>query len=419
MFNPRGLATATSKIVLDLDVETLNLHHVVFAQSAAVRRDGRTWVTGFQDTNFRAYGQLVPGTVVVLPEDNALDPSITVPLDENVTAALLTGFSSYGFCRRALLYARVRSTIRRLVERASFIQIQFPGSFGFVAASFAVAMNKPLYVYMHGSLQDPPGTVTPGTFRTRIARALYYQRATRRLARHARLLLSVSSHLHETFPPCDAPKIVAPNSRINEADIHHRSTACTSARVILFVATRMIESKGIHHLIHAVKRLVDGSRDVHLRVAGVGDYLPALRSLTEELGLDARVTFLGGVATSESLWKLYREADIVVLPSLGHYEGTPRMIMEAWAAGAPVIATTVGGIPAMMNHEKDGLLISPADEAAIASAIERICDNADLRETLVSGAYQRISAMTFERRVSILRRAFADHLPGLLPECAA
>lgn len=95
------------------------------------------------------------------------------------------------------------------------------------------------------------------------------------------------------------------------------------------------------------------------------------------------------------------------------------MIMEAWAAGAPVIATTVGGIPAMMNHEEDGLLVSPADESAIASAVERICDNADLRETLVSGAYQRISAMTFERRVSILRRAFADHLPGLLPECAA
>ena len=90
------------------------------------------------------------------------------------------------------------------------------------------------------------------------------------------------------------------------------------------------------------------------------------------------------------------------------------MIIEAWAAGAPVIATTVGGIPSMVRHEQDGLLVPPADVAAIVAAIKRVRDDKPLRRNLVANGYASVRDLTYERRVHILRCTLQQHLPGLI-----
>lgn len=392
------------------------LHHVIFSQSIAAQREGHVVVPGYHNGNLRAYGTLVPGTVVVLAEDHRLASSIAVPLDESLTPLILPGFTVRDVFRRSVAYGRARKIIRRVVQSAEFVQVQYPGSFAFIAGTAAIAANKPLYVDMHGSLHDPPGVKSRRPLRTRLARTLYYHRAAQRLAHSARLLIAVSPHLHKMFPDSSAPKVVAPCTLIEAEAIYERDSACTKPRIDLFVATRMIESKGIHHLLRAVKMLVDESRDVCLKLAGIGDYLSKLKQLAAELRLESRVEFLGGVPADEQLWELYRHADIVVLPSLGHYEGTPRMIIEAWAAGTPVIATRVGGIPATVNDQKDGLLIPPGDVSALVAAIKRMHEDSQLRRRLVENAYDRVRTMTFDARVSVLRSAFREHLPGLLLE---
>ena len=390
-------------------------HHLIFTQATGSVRDGKVYVASHWNGNLRAYGTLVPGTVVVLTEDNRRAAELAVPLDPTLRALLLRGFTTRNVVKRFLLYVRARSTIRRLVSQGSFVQIQHVSSFGFLGGMAAITHNKPFYVDMGGTLRDPPGVTTPRPLRSRLAR-IYYRHAERRLAGSARLLIAVNAHLHQTFPSSEAPKVIVSHSMIGQQDIYERYDACTHDDTTLFVATRLIESKGIQYLLKAMRSLTEQFGRVTLKIAGVGEYLAALRKLTADLSLESHVEFLGGITAGEQLWSQYRQADIVVLPSLGHYEGTPRMIIEAWAAGAPVIATTVGGIPTMVRHEEDGLLVPPRDAPALAAAIKRVYGEAELRQRLITHAYERVRTMTFEARVLILRRAFEEHLPGLLRE---
>ena len=395
------------------------IHHLMFSQSPARRLNGQVILPGYHNGNLRAYGALVPGSVVVMPDDDRVDPDIAVPLDSNLEALLLPGFTHGDTLRRGWSYLQARAMIRDAVKRADFVYIQFPGSFSLMGAKIAADLGKTMYADAHGSLVDPPGRRTPRPWRAHLMRSLYYKSAARKLAGAIKLLIAVSPHLHDTFPPTAAAKVVAPCTLIDEEAIYPRDNACAEAPIELFVATRMIQSKGIHHLIEAVKILREEGRSVRLRLAGVGEYVPQLKQLTADLNQQDAVDFLGGLPAGDALWTEFRRSDISVLPSLGHYEGTPRQIIEAWAAGSPVVSTTVGGIPAMVNTEQDGLLVPPGDVPALVAAIKRVCDDAELRRRLIAHGYDRVQAMTFEARVPILRDAFQKYLPGLLPEAKA
>lgn len=392
------------------------LHHVMFAGGMAARRNGQVVVPSHWNGNLRAYGELIPGSVAVLPEDENLSAEVAVPLDASLTPVLLPGFSSRGLLSRSLAYHRARPLIRNLVRRAAFVQLQYKSSFSFLAGLAAVDYGKHLYLDMGGTMLEPAGAHTNvRTLRSHLAR-IYYRRAEKKLVRAADLIIAVSAHLHDTIPSTDVPKAVISHSMIEGESIYRRDTACTGDTLTIFLATRMIESKGIHHLLRVVKRLRAEGAALRLKVAGVGDYLQELRRLSVQLGLEEHVTFLGGIkGGGEELWSYFRRADLVVLPSLGHYEGTPRMILEAWAAGAPVVATTVGGIPALVTDRKDGLLVPPADEEALARAIREVYTDARLRAELVANAYQHIETMTYESRLPLLREIFQRYLPGLLP----
>ena len=393
-------------------------HHLIFTQAGGCPRDGDVRVASHWNGNLRAYGALVPATCVVLPEDRSAGDDRSVPLDASLRPLLLRGFTARGLARRARLYWRARKTIRRLVAEASFVQIQHVASFGFMAGLAAIEFGKPFYLDLGGTLRDPPGVSVPRPWHTRLAR-IYYRRAEERLAKFARLVIAVNTHLHETFPATNAPKAIVSHSMVEANEVFLRDDACAGPSFRLFVATRMIESKGLQHLMRAVRLLVDQGVPLTLDLAGEGVFQPRLKALAAELRLGSHVVFLGGVPGGDRLWSLYRKADIVVLPSLGHYEGTPRMIIEAWAAGAPVVATTVGGIPSMVRHGADGLLVAPGDAAALADAVRRLIDDAPLRRRLVGAGYARARELTYEGRLPLLKDAFEKYLPGLMQESVA
>lgn len=400
---------------MTIDLDDSPLHHVCFTQARASQRGSQILVPSHWNGNLRAYGELIPGTVVALPGGGS-SADVAVPLDPSLEALVLPGFETNNVIKRGVSYARIRPVIRQLVQRARFVQIQHVSSFGFLAGLFAIALNKPFYLDMGGTLRDPPGVKVPRSLPSRLAR-IWYRRAEARLARHARLLIATSAHLHETFPPTSAGKAVITHSMVEKKCIHRRDNACAGDPIKLFVATRMIHSKGIQHLIQAVKQLLAESYNVQLQVAGVGDYLDTLKRLTTESGMDSHIEFLGGIpGGGEQLWAYYRSADIAVLPSMGHYEGTPRMIIEAWAAGAPVVSTRVGGIPISVKHGEEALLVTPGSAPELVQAIKEVYKNSELRTRLVSNAYQRVETMTYEGRLPLIRQAFREYLPGLLPE---
>jgi glycosyltransferase involved in cell wall biosynthesis len=153
---------------------------------------------------------------------------------------------------------------------------------------------------------------------------------------------------------------------------------------LLFVG-RLVERKGVHVLIDAVQRLASGGRDVLVDVVGDGPARADLESRAAGAGVAARVRFRG-LVPDEELASAYRECDAFVLPAVvdakGDTEGLGVVLLEALAHGRPVIASSAGGIRDIVVDRETGLLVPPADAAALAEAIATYMDEPDLAHDL-------------------------------------
>lgn len=140
-------------------------------------------------------------------------------------------------------------------------------------------------------------------------------------------------------------------------------------------------SKGHHHLVDALLLLSTEHRDAHLVLVGDG---PARRDLDRqvgETGLGRRVTFAG---FRDDVPEILRALDVFAFPSTS--EGLGSSVLEAMAAGTPVVATTAGGIPEAVRDGEDGLLVPPGDAQALADALVRV------RADPAATARRRVSA---------------------------
>jgi glycosyltransferase involved in cell wall biosynthesis len=126
-----------------------------------------------------------------------------------------------------------------------------------------------------------------------------------------------------------------------------------------------------------------------LSLAGEGTATAALQSAIETKGLSESVRLVGLLEGPQKLAALER-ADIFVLPS--HTEGLPNAMIEAMAAGLPVIVTPVGSVPDVVTHEDNGLIVPPRDASMVAAALRRLMESPALRSAL--GAKGHRSAST-------------------------
>ena len=140
---------------------------------------------------------------------------------------------------------------------------------------------------------------------------------------------------------------------------------------------RLIERKGLRDLLPALALLERGRFE--LDVVGTGPDDEALRMLARELGLANEVRFLGALDRS-SVARRYREADLFTLPSTSEAFGN--VFAEALASGLPVVGTTVGGIPELVEHGLHGLLVPPGEPAALADAIRTLADDPQRRREM-------------------------------------
>jgi glycosyltransferase involved in cell wall biosynthesis len=164
--------------------------------------------------------------------------------------------------------------------------------------------------------------------------------------------------------------------------------------------------KGVFELARAFARVADELPGLRLVYAGKGSGAEETRRLAGELGLAGRIEFSGWLEAERARATL-AAATIFVLPSF--VEGMPMALLEAMALGLPVIATPVGGVPEIVTHEVDGLLVPPGDVDALGAAIARLMSEPALRERLGRAARETV-AMRFsldsavERLLGIYRR---------------
>lgn len=148
----------------------------------------------------------------------------------------------------------------------------------------------------------------------------------------------------------------------------------------------LIPRNGMDTLVEAVGLLPE-ELQWNLVIAGDGPEQTNLKHQASKIRHRNRISFLGRV-DNQDIPKLLAQADLFVRPS--RKEGFGVSFIEAMAAGVPVIATPVGGIPDFISHKKTGLLVPPDDPQALAEAIELLGADTNLRELLTANAFQLI-----------------------------
>jgi glycosyltransferase involved in cell wall biosynthesis len=163
-------------------------------------------------------------------------------------------------------------------------------------------------------------------------------------------------------------------------------------RVLLSVG-RLSKEKGHADLVRAFPQMRESAGPLPLRLVlvGEGPERSRIEELCARLGLTDSVTLVGQQDNPDPYYAI---ADVFVLPS--HSEGSPNVLLEAMAAGVPVVATEVGGVPELVCNGSDALLVEQGDIVGLASAASRLLTDRGLRERLVSSARQIISRNTPE-----------------------
>jgi glycosyltransferase involved in cell wall biosynthesis len=155
-------------------------------------------------------------------------------------------------------------------------------------------------------------------------------------------------------------------------------------RVVGFIG-RFEPRKGVPTLIEAAAMLGRRRGNARFRLVGDGRGRREAEAQAAAAGLDGRIEFAG---SRSDIPRTLGEFDVFVLPS--YSEGLSIALLEAMAAGRPIVATAVGGTPEAIEHGRSGLLVGPGDAPALAGAIERLLDDPALARRLGENARQRV-----------------------------
>lgn len=197
-----------------------------------------------------------------------------------------------------------------------------------------------------------------------------------------------------------APPLVAPE---DVSALRDRLALPPDARVILSVG-RLSHEKGHADLLAALRLLRRDDPELELRLILVGDGIErgSLERAAAAPDLASSVIFAGHCA---NVWLYYSLADVFVLPSRS--EGSPNALLEAMAAGVPIVACKVGGVPETVEDNNSAVLVPPAQPAAMASALARVLKDPALAARLASNAAERlVNRFSPESRYQALLRVY-------------
>ncbi len=179
---------------------------------------------------------------------------------------------------------------------------------------------------------------------------------------------------------------------------------------------RLVEKKGFHILIEAIRLLRAEGRDVQCRIVGDGEERENLAQQIAAAALEGSVRLIGSLPQSEVVREM-RSAALLACPCVvgsdGNRDGLPTVLLEAMALGLPCVATDVTGIPELVRDGETGFLVPDGDPEALSDAIVRALDDADLRQRLSRQARALIEReFDVTRNAAALREVFAAAMTG-------
>lgn len=183
----------------------------------------------------------------------------------------------------------------------------------------------------------------------------------------------------------------------------------TDEELRLVYVGRLVETKGVADTIACVKKLHVEGRKIRLTIAGSGPAEAGLRSLVEQLGLSEVILFAGALF-GDAKDEIWRSSDVFAFPTF-HDEGLPYSLLEAMAAGAVPVTTSVGAIPDVLADGVHGLIVPARDQEAIAEAFKRLDDDRLLLERLSRQGRDRVvSAYSVDRLAGDFQALYSELL---------
>ncbi len=372
--------------------------------------------------------RMVASLVMAVPVRPATEPPATLPLDPRIRVVATEPFDGIaGYLRRApILFVRNVPRLRRALGGTDVALLRLPASNGLLGATLAVGLGIPRVAFVVGSVADVvAGQGRPGVpgLAASLVGAAYD--AAARLAGAGAVTVVVGEH-----PARDGIL----SSLVMPSEIRDRGEASWPAAppvLRLAYAGRLASGKGLEHLLEAVAMLAPSSAggdglagpgaDLHVRLDLVGDgpAAAALASRAAALGIGDRVSFVGYIADREPYLRALEAADLFI--SASPAEGFPKAVLDAMAAGIPVIAVPAGQLVELAGeratpHGAAILPVAAGDADALARAVRTLVDDPARALRLRAGgtAFARAHTMPAEatRLAAILRREAGRRSPG-------
>jgi len=275
----------------------------------------------------------------------------------------------------ARAWIRVASLLRKLDAPLVHVQTASRGSFWrkSVVCFMARAAGRPYIVHLHG-----------GGF-TR-----FYEKESGPLARrfirstlaHASLVIALSEEWRQRLLQiCPTANVEILHNAVAIPDTTGLQRPHTEEQTLLFLG-HLLRDKGVFDLVRAFTLLAGRFPRLRLVLGGVGD-IESIQRIAAQSGLQERVLCPGWLDPQHKS-AAFAAATLFILPS--YAEGMPMALLEAMSWGLPVVVTPVGGIPQLVTHEVNGLVVAPGDIEGLSAASARLLENRSLRERLGAAA---------------------------------
>ena len=330
---------------------------------------------------FREWGHTVK-IVAPCKSADAIDDDDFIPMGRAVP------IPSGGSIARVSFSVWLKPQIKQMLERESFDVVHFH-------EPFAGLISKDML-----SLINPMESTAIGTFHTYEGTRLYKIGAKHLAMPYFRMLqgrIAVSLPAHRFISrhfPGDY-EIIPNGIQVDDfADAEPFEHLKSDGMINLLFLSRLEKRKGLKYLLGAFSRLKWEWPNLRLLVAGGGEPdADSLRILSERNLQD--VVFLGRVS-DEDKFRYYKTADIYCAPATGR-ESFGIVLLEAMAAGAPIVASGIEGYSSVVTHGREGLLVPPKDEDALADALAILLKDATLRRRLATAGTMNVQEYRWER----------------------
>ena len=173
------------------------------------------------------------------------------------------------------------------------------------------------------------------------------------------------------------------------------------SKILIGQIAALSDQKDPLNFVRAIKALTQKGIDCRAVMVGEGPLRTKVEEEIQRLKLEGRVFLLG---FREDALEILRHLDVFVLSS--RFEGLGTSILDAFAAGVPVVASRTGGIPEMVEEGVSGLLVSPGDSSSLARAVERVLLDAVLRQRLIEGGKQKVQFFSAQKMARSTRAIY-------------